>query len=375
MCTSSSPRKARRILKEDLLYSSNKGANGGQTSDHIIDEEIADLFDYEQLTQEIENLRAEKAKLSADIHKCDQFVHLKSSSLYYRFQYLLTKLHSVRKCTTSSKTSLLTADYFSIVLDQRRDLLLNVQEELSNMEKILEHVRSTKEQLNRELSLFLAEIDEVDKETTALHSQGQHPHAVVVHRGSCDDRRLQILDDKLQAIIVAMRERAVSLSPQRQQLDKDREIDGKLDVDPHVLYDPAVTIEDVARGSAHHFQQFKQNVGDVMERCFRLSEERLKRLESSRQQILADADSVSKSSDKSCSFNSRIVQTLSLVEKNSTLRHTSLERMVNLERDLRSEAERSFEERAKNLLDAVAQSEVVTINQLKVLSLIFQAIM
>jgi hypothetical protein len=332
----SSQRKARNLFKEDLLYSTEK------KSDQV--DEVHDIQDYDQVIHDIEELKAERSKLIADTSKCDQFIECKCSSTYFRFRYLLSKLHQIRKCAQLSSTNgMLTADYFSVVLDKRKEMIDIVHHETENVENAMSQIHGLRKKFDNEIDSFLQGIDS-DK---SVFSEQNAVHQIEFSESSLPDRRLELLDEKLAAIIRAFKEKVAHTQPKK--------IKEKAEIDFN--YDPAVTADDIARTSSDNFNIFKENVSNVMQRCFQMTEGRLQRLAASRKVLMED---------RVIPENERIVSTVIALEDNIDVRQTSLTRMIDLERNLRQAAEISFEERARSLLTAVALSEQTSINHLKV---------
>eukprot|EP01033_Poteriospumella_lacustris_P000089 gene89-60_t len=335
-----SQRKARNLFKEDLLYSTGKKTDQA--------EEIDELQDQDQIIREIEDLQTEKSKLILDINKCEQFINLKSSSAYFRFHYLLTKLQFIRKCTQLGSASMLTADYFSMVLDKRKEMIESVKSEMENVQKTMDQIQSLRQQFDNEITSFVSAMDQSEEGCRSIIRDAEHAEQAAFLGQLPSQQRLDMLDDKLAQIIRSFKEK-VSRSVPKKSKEKEK-------VEVELSYDPAVATDDVVKASAENLNKFKENVGATMQRCFQHIEGRLLRMQASRRAL---------TEDNAVPNSERIVESVKEIHVNLASREDSLSRMVTLENSLRRSAEQAFEDRTRSLLSAVAQSEQASISHLK----------
>ena len=338
---SCSQRKARNLFKEDLLYSTGKKTDQA--------EEIDELQDQDQIIREIEDLQTEKSKLILDINKCEQFINLKSSSAYFRFHYLLTKLQFIRKCTQLGSASMLTADYFSMVLDKRKEMIESVKFEMENVQKTMDQIQSLRQQFDNEITSFVSAMDQSEEGCRSIVRDAEQAEQAAFLGQLPSQQRLDMLDDKLAQIIRSFKEK-VSRSVPKKSKEKEK-------VEVELSYDPAVATDDVVKASAENLNKFKENVGATMQRCFQHIEGRLLRMQASRRALMED---------NAVPNSERIVESVKEIHVNLASREDSLSRMVTLENSLRRSAEQAFEDRTRSLLSAVAQSEQASISHLKV---------
>lgn len=338
---SCSQRKARNLFKEDLLYSTGKKTDQS--------EEIDELQDQDQIIREIEDLQTEKSKLVLDINKCEQFINLKSSSAYFRFHYLLTKLQLIRKCTQLGSVSMLTADYFSMVLDKRKEMIEMVKSEMENVQKTMDRIQSLRQQFDNEITSFVSAMDQSEGGCRSIIRDAEQSDLAAFVDQLPSQQRLEMLDDKLAQIIRSFKEK-VSRSVPKKSKEKEK-------VEVELNYDPAVTADDVVKASAENLNKFKENVGATMQRCFQHIEGRLLRMQASRRALMEE---------NLVPISGRIVESVKEIHVNLESREDSISRMVTLENSLRRSAEQAFEDRTRSLLSAVAQSEQASISQLKV---------
>lgn len=279
----SSIKKSRRHIKEDLLYSSSPLEFGGG---------FVELNDEELLKREILELTTRRNQLQKEILLCQEFVRDKSSSQYFRFIYLLTKLNMARKCTQNNKSSLLTADYFSTVLAKRKELLEEVKQSVQLHQEQVDSLIAEKEHLQRSTADCLEHWQQVDQQVSKDHDIADVDRLKAFRSGFGKESQIRHFDEKLGSIITAMKEQIISSKKKAKSTMLFRGINGNDKVEVEMNYQSLHSDEALTNDFKLSLKEFESNVGDTMSRCYLLVEESMRRKNRTRAALLADENNL-----------------------------------------------------------------------------------
>lgn len=286
LCTqayyNSSNKKPRRQIKEDLLYSSSPSDFGGLSG-------FTELNDEDLLKREILELSHERDQLQKEIHLCQEFIREKSSSQYFRFIYLLTKLNMARKCTQTNKSNLLTADYFSTVLAKRKQLIEEVKQSVQTHQEQIDILIAEKDYLQMSTADCLEHWQQVDQRVSKDSEIVEINRMKAFRSGFGKESQIRHFDEKLGSIIAAMKEQ-IGWSKKKAKasalLSGTTNNNDKVEVE--VNYQSLHDNEALTNDFKHSLKEFESNVGDTMSRCYLLVEESLRRKNRTRAALLAD---------------------------------------------------------------------------------------